>query len=154
MECVKIMYVIKEVTMKLEVMKLNEAAKLPTKNHITDTGIDLYAVEDVLFQPNERKLVGTGIAITFPDGFGGELRGRSGLSAKTGMTVIHGTIDQEYRGEIKVIMHNFGDTYQVRAGDRIAQLVLEKVYPVDIIESHDIQLDTNRGIAGFGSSGK
>lgn len=140
--------------MELKVVKLKESAMLPTKNHPSDTGIDLYAAEDVVFQPNERHLVGTGVALVFPEGFGGEIRGRSGLSAKTGMTVIHGTIDQEYRGEIKVILHNFGETYEVKAGDRIAQLVLEKVYPAQIVEEQQLSVDTKRGVAGFGSSGK
>lgn len=140
--------------MELKVMKVNEKAILPTKNHATDTGIDLYAAEDVTFLPNERRLIRTGIAMAFPAGYGGEIRGRSGLSAKTGMTVIHGTVDQDYRGEIKVIMHNFGDTYEVKAGDRIAQLVIEKVYPVTISEAIEWDENTERGVAGFGSSGK
>lgn len=140
--------------MELKVMKVNEKAILPTKNHATDTGIDLYASEDMTFLPNERRLISTGIAMAFPAGYGGEIRGRSGLSAKTGMTVIHGTVDQDYRGEIKVIMHNFGDTYEVKAGDRIAQLVIEKVYPATITETTDWDENTARGVAGFGSSGK
>lgn len=140
--------------MKLQVMKLDEQATIPTKNHATDTGIDLYAASDMVFEPNERKLVSTGIALVFPEGFGGEIRGRSGLSAKTGMTVIHGTVDQEYRGEIKVMMHNFGERYEIKAGDRIAQLVLEKVYPVAIEEITTMDHETERGTSGFGSSGK
>lgn len=139
--------------MELKVQRLCQEASLPTKNHQSDTGFDLYAAETVCLQSGERKAIRTGIVCEFPEGFGGEIRGRSGLSLKTGLTVIHGTIDTDYRGELKVIVHNFGSEYTIQKGDRFAQLVLERVYPCTLVEG-EITQNTSRGVQGFGSSGQ
>lgn len=140
--------------MELKVKKLVPEAVLPQKNHITDSGFDLYSVEDKTLKTGERTCIRTGIACMFPQGFGGEIRGRSGLTAKTGLMVLQGTIDSDYRGELLVIVHNLGEEYTIHKGDRIAQLIIEKIYPCSVIEYEDFSTETTRGTNGFGSSGK
>lgn len=140
--------------MELKVKKLVPEAVLPQKNHPTDSGFDLYSIEDKTLKAGERTRIRTGIACTFPKGFGGEIRGRSGLTAKTGLMVLQGTIDSDYRGELLVIVHNLGEEYTIHKGDRIAQLIIEKIYPFSVVECEDFSTETTRGTNGFGSSGK
>lgn len=140
--------------MDLKVKRLVPEAVLPQKNHPTDSGFDLYSVEEKTIKTGERICIRTGIACVFPKGFGGEIRGRSGLTAKTGLMVLQGTIDSDYRGELLVIVHNLGEEYTIQKGDRIAQLIIEKIYPCSVSECENLSTETTRGTDGFGSSGK
>ena len=118
-------------------------------------GVDLRATEEVIFLPGERAIINTGIRIEIPDGFEAQVRPRSGIALKNGVTLLNtpGTIDSDYRGEIKVIMINHGsDPFTVSAGDRIAQLVFAPVTRVSWIEDDGLS-GTKRGEGGFGSSG-
>ena len=142
--------------MKIDVMKTFSDAHLPTYARDGDAGADLYSLHAVNILPGEYKLVSTGIAMAIPQGYVGLIHPRSGLSAKHGITVLNapGTIDAGYRGEIKVLLINHGkEIYNIERAERIAQLVIQKVEnvffePVDELDA------TERGIGGFGSSGK
>jgi dUTP pyrophosphatase len=127
-------------------------AKLPERSHPTDAGADLFAYENLEIYPNEQKLVDTGIAIKIPHGFGGFVYNRSS-QGKKGITIPHsvGVIDSGYRDTIKVLLKNIGDDpYKITAGDRIAQLVIQKV---ELVQFKDIWNDSTRGTGGFGSTG-
>lgn len=123
-------------------------------------GLDLPAAlgpgEELTLPPGGRAVVPTGFAIALPDGYEGQVRPRSGLAARHGVTVLNapGTIDADYRGEVKVILINHGaDPYVVRRGDRIAQLVVAAVAAVDLRETEVLD-DTERGEGGHGSTGR
>ncbi|MCG7299157.1 dUTP diphosphatase [Brevibacterium sp. ACRRH] len=144
-------------TLPIQLMRVHESAQVPTYGHPGDAGADLRACIDVTVQPFERVTVPTGIALAIPMGYVGLVHSRSGLSTKHGLTVVNapGTIDAGYRGEIKVALINLDphEPVQISAGDRIAQLVIQKVEQADfeIVDSLD---ETQRGDAGFGSTGK
>lgn len=135
--------------MKLNVKRLTETAKLPQRAHDTDAGFDIYADEDV--ELTESQLVSTGIAIEIPDYCYGRLKGRSGLTSKTPLRVQEGTIDADYRGEIKV-MCDIKAPYKINKGDRIAQLIIQELPFVYVVEVDELS-DTDRGFGGFGSTG-
>lgn len=119
-------------------------------------GIDLCAAESQSLAPGERRLVGTGFALALPPGYEGQVRPRSGLAARLGVTVLNapGTVDADYRGEVKVLLINLGSTtIEIGAGDRIAQLVVAPVARVRPIEA-DALPETARGSGGFGSTGR
>jgi dUTP diphosphatase len=121
-------------------------------------GMDLAASLDaeVTIAPQKRALVGTGLAIALPRGFEAQVRPRSGLAAKHGVTVLNapGTIDEDYRGEIKVILINHGDEpFVVRSGERIAQLVIAPVARVTLDEQSSLD-GSARGDGGFGHTGR
>jgi dUTP pyrophosphatase len=131
---------------------------LPEYKTSLSAGVDLRAVlaSEIKLSPLERKVVGTGIKIALPKGFEAQVRPRSGLSAKHGITVLNspGTIDADYRGEIGVILVNLSsESYTINPGERIAQLVFTKVEQVkwDLKEELDV---TSRGEGGYGSTGK
>jgi dUTP pyrophosphatase len=131
--------------------KLHEDAIIPHYQTIGSAGLDLHSVEATTLMPGERKLVGTGLKINLPKGTEGQVRPRSGLAAKHGITVLNspGTIDEDYQGEIKVILYNTSDsTFSIEKGDRIAQLVIAQVYKLP-----DLTLDNTREDKGFGSTG-
>lgn len=143
--------------------KLAETAILPTRNFDTDAGIDFYADNKLIeeINPGERKLIPTGIAwepvlddiISFDFNVYLKIEDRSGYALKKGLIVIGGIIDQEYRGEIKIILLNVSDSFfSIFKGDRIAQGIVLLTPKVQIVESKDIN-DTARGSGGFGSSG-
>jgi dUTP pyrophosphatase len=139
----------------LKVKRLVEGAKLPTIANPGDLGYDLYATEDVLVDAGSgTTLVSTGIGCNFPTGYGALIRDRSGMAVKTSIFVVAGVIDNGYTGEIKVAFKNLGTPYQIKAGDKIAQMVLVpvsakfEVVPVDELDT------TARGTNGFGSSGR
>lgn len=143
------------INMKLK--KLNKEAIVPTYAHETDAGADLYSNEDVTIWPGERHTVRTGIAIDIPNGYVGLIHSRSGLAANQGLMVLNapGTVDPGYQGEIKVIIYN-SDPYipvDIKKGDRIAQLVLQKFESIyfDIVD--DFTDQSARGQGGFGSTG-
>ena len=144
--------------MKIKVKKLTETAKLPTRAYNLDSGLDLFTIQDVTLQPLERQLVSTGIAIELPTiiypdyTVEATVRPKSGLSAK-GLYVALGTIDNEYTGEIKVLLINLSnELIELKQGQKIAQLVIQKVYLPEVVEVEELAT-RSRGNAGFGSSG-
>ena len=141
--------------MQLKIKKMCEEAKIPQYSHEGDSGMDLYSVEDAVLQPGETKLVKTGLQIAVPKGFEAQVRPKSGLAAKFGVTVLNtpGTIDSGYRGEIKVILVNTGDqVYEIEKGKKIAQMVIAKVEEAKIEVVEDLD-NTTRKDGGFGSTG-
>ncbi|MDX1620399.1 MAG: dUTP diphosphatase [Nitriliruptorales bacterium] len=139
----------------LRVRKLDPAAVLPAYAHDGDAGLDLAAVESKAFAPGERGAVGTGLAVAIPSGWVGLVHPRSGLALKSGLTVVNapGTIDSGYRGELKVLLVNLGDEpVEIVPGDRIAQLVLQRVGWAEVVEVEALD-ETGRGAGGFGSTG-
>lgn len=129
---------------------------LPTRGHPGDAGVDLSSTVDVDISPGERVLVGTGLAVALPFGTVGLIHPRSGLAARSGLSIVNtpGTVDAGYRGEIKVclINHDPRETIRIRRGDRIAQLVVQRVELVDLVEVDDLD-HTSRGTGGYGSTG-
>ena len=141
--------------MKLAVKRLSPSATLPSYAHTGDAGLDLFASVAVSLEPGERKLVGTGISIELPPDTEAQVRPRSGLALKHGITVLNtpGTIDQGYRGEVGVILINHGSArFDVRPGMKIAQMVIASCVHVSVEERADLS-DTARGQGGFGSTG-
>jgi len=119
-------------------------------------GLDVVAAEDLTLQPGKRHAVATGFAIEIPHGHEVQVRPRSGLALKNGITCLNtpGTIDSDYRGEVKVILANLGEEpFEVRRGERIAQLVPAVVTRADFVEVAELS-DTARGAGGFGSTGQ
>lgn len=136
--------------------KLVPKARIPFRANPTDAGADLYSVEDCMIQPLERKVVSTGIRIKIPDGYYGRIAPRSGLAVKQGVDVLAGVVDSGYIGEIKVVLLNTdkSNTFFVKEGDKIAQLIIEDHFNFDFIEVVEDLESTDRGDKGFGSSGK
>ena len=140
---------------RVHVQRLSADAKIPQTAHEGDAAYDLYSAVDYELKPGERYAVPTGIAIEIPDGYEGQVRPRSGLAAKEGVTVLNtpGTIDSGYRGEVKTIMINLGDRpFKITKGMRISQLAIRPVPEVEFIEVDKLS-DTERGEGGFGSTG-
>jgi len=135
---------------------LDDAATVPTYAHPGDAGADLTTTVDVEIPPQARVVVPTGLAIALPAGYAAFVHPRSGLAAKHGVTVVNapGTIDAGYRGEIKVILLNTDPTQpvQLRRGDRIAQLVVQRVETARFLQAEQLP-GSHRGEGGFGSSG-
>ncbi|MBO7611115.1 MAG: dUTP diphosphatase [Elusimicrobia bacterium] len=132
--------------------------QLPAYETASSAGMDLRAFTDadIVLKPFERKLIPTGLYIELPDGYEAQIRPRSGLSIKSGITVLNspGTIDADYRGEIKVILINLSDTdFTIKSGDRICQMVIAKHEKAEFIEVEEIS-ETERGAGGFGHTGK
>lgn len=132
---------------------------LPLPRYMTTgaAGVDLYAAveQDLAIAPGHRVLVPTGIAIALPENFEAQIRPRSGLALKYGLTLLNtpGTIDWDYRGEIKVIVINLGDKeYILHRGERIAQMIFNRVEKAELVEVQELD-DTNRGTGGFGHTG-
>ncbi|MEM5820962.1 MAG: dUTP diphosphatase [Candidatus Aenigmatarchaeota archaeon] len=138
--------------MELKVKKLVKEAKLPERKREGDAGLDLYCIEDVIIKPKEIKLVSTGIAIEIPKGYFGLIKDRSGLATK-GLHVLAGVIDENYRGEVKVVLVNLSDEeIKIEKFSRIAQLIIIPYLKVDVKEVEELS-DSERGEKGFGSSG-
>ena len=153
---------------KVEFKKLYEDSILPKKAHESDAGFDLYAHSSSLFyyntsdefegcylKPGEITLIKCGFGMALPVGYEGQVRPRSGLALKHGISVVNspGTIDADYRGEVKVILINLGqESFCIRGGDRIAQMVVAKTQQLTI-ELCDVLPTTDRGAGGFGSTG-
>lgn len=140
----------------VKIKKLNEKATLPYKAHKTDAGYDLFSVIEATIDPGETKLIKTGISIQLPPNTEAQIRPRSGLALKHSITVLNspGTIDEEYRGEIGVILINHGKaSFVVEEKMKIAQMVVKPVLSVDIEEFKGDLSNTNRGEGGFGSTG-
>lgn len=144
--------------MKLKVKRLSHCYDLPLYATSGSSGLDLYAaVKDfVIIYPLQRFIIPTGIVVEIPEGYEGQIRPRSGLAVKHGITVLNtpGTIDSDYRGEVKVVLINLGkEKFVVKRGDRIAQLVITPVVKVELEEVEDIDFNTERSDGGFGSTG-
>ena len=140
----------------IKITRLSENAVIPAYAYSGDAGVDLRAAAHVTLAPFDRALIPTGLAIAIPDGYAGFVQPRSGLAIKQGVTVLNtpGLIDSQYRGELKVALINLdpSNVFEVNPGDRIAQLVIQKVENVEwcVVDSLD---ETDRGQGGFGSSG-
>ena len=144
--------------MEIRVQRLDAELPLPTAQHDHDAGYDLCAREDVRIPAaGGRVLVPTGLAVAIPSGYAGLVLPRSGLAMKHGVTLLNtpGLIDAQYRGEVKILLVNTdpAEDYDVRRGDRIAQLVIQKVEYVDFELVDDLD-ETTRDTFGFGSSGR
>lgn len=140
--------------MELKVKKLHEAAKLPTFAHTTDAGMDLYAIEPVTILPGERVQLKTGIAMAIPSGFVGLIWDKSGLSHKSGLKTLGGVVDAGYRGEVMVgFINTSALAYTFATGDKIAQMLIQKVEHPEVLEVTDLD-ETDRGVGAFGSTGK
>lgn len=131
---------------------------LPAYQTKQAAGVDLCAFleEDVVLKPMERKLIGTGLYMALPDGFEAMIRPRSGMAFKHGITVINtpGTIDADYRGEIKIALINLSnEVFTIKNGDRVAQMVVNKYEQVDFKISDSLD-ETERGAGGYGHTGK
>lgn len=143
--------------MKVKVINQSNTS-LPEYKTSGSAGMDLKAsVESrVILKPTERALIPTGIYLSIPEGYEGQIRGRSGLAIKNGISLANGigTIDSDYRGEIKVILINLGhDDFEINNGDRIAQLILTRYERIEFELVEDLD-DTKRGAGGFGHTGK
>ena len=142
----------------IEVKRLTHGEGLPLPSYASDgaAGLDVVAAEDLTLAPGARHAVATGFAIAIPPGFEVQVRPRSGLALKHGVTCLNtpGTIDEDYRGEVKVILANLGsEPFEVRRGERIAQLVPAPVLRAAFREVDELD-STERGAGGFGSTGR
>lgn len=142
--------------MRVELLRLDPELPMPRYARPGDAGADLPIRTDCVLQPGERRVVATGIAVALPDGWAGFVHPRSGLAARTGLTIVNapGTIDAGYRGEIKVCLLNTDGQSPIRLsrGDLIAQLVVQRVATVDFVEVRVLS-ETDRGDGGYGSTG-
>ena len=144
--------------MNIKVKKLKPGAIVPTMGSKFAAGADLYSAEDadVVIEPSETKFIGTGLAMEIPEGYVGLVYARSGLACKRGLAPANkvGVVDSDYRGEIKVALHNHGKEAQtVEKGERIAQMVIAPYLSVNYEEA-DALSETERGEGGFGSTGR
>ncbi len=141
---------------ELKVRRLDEGVPLPAYQQEGDAGLDLCSAEDVVIEPGERLVIGTGIAVAIPSGYVGFTTPRSGLAARQGLSMVNapGVIDSGYRGEIKIILVNLDPrvSIEIKRGDRIAQLVVVPVATVRIVEADELP-QTQRGEGGLGSTG-
>ena len=139
---------------KLQVKLLSKNAILPKKGSIYSAGFDIYSSETNTVKSKGKLLVKTGISMSIPNGYYGRIAPRSGLACKKFIDVGAGVVDSDYRGEVRVLLFNFGEEdFEVKEGDRIAQLVIEKIGIMEIVEVDELE-DTVRGEGGFGSTGK
>ena len=142
-------------------VQLDPEAQMPRKAHDTDAGYDLSAISDICYMgerctpigPGEYAKIRTGVHIGIPPGYEAQVRGRSGLAFKNGIIAFNGTIDAGYKGDITVLLFNMSrETFLVKHGMRIAQLVIHKIPETTLVEA-EITDETERGSKGFGSSG-
>lgn len=139
--------------LKFKVKKLHEDAIIPTKAHESDSGWDLYILDDIEIKPKETVIIPTGIAIKLPPFYEAQVRPRSGVTSKTKLRVQLGTIDNDYTGDIGIIVDNIGDEpIALNSGYKLAQLVVQQL-PNTVIEVVDDLEHGVRGDKGFGSSG-
>ncbi|MGC9373311.1 MAG: dUTP diphosphatase [Thermovirgaceae bacterium] len=144
--------------LKIRISRSDESADLPLPGYATEgsSGMDAVAAEDCVIPPGEWRAVGTGIYLEIPEGFECQVRPRSGLALREGVTVLNapGTVDSDYRGEVRIILINHGEKpFRISRGDRIAQLVFASVARADLYIRKALT-ETARGTGGFGSTGK
>lgn len=136
--------------------KLNPDAIIPDYAHIGDAGMDLYSVQDDVIEPLTWKLIPTGLACELPEGTEGQVRSKSGIALKNGVFVLNtpGTVDENYRGEIGVVLYNLNtkEPFVIKKGQKIAQYVINAIEYVDTLEVEELDA-TSRGEGGFGSTG-
>jgi len=140
---------------KIKITKIKENAIIPKYAHEGDAGVDLYSTEDYVLKPGERVLVSTGIKIAVPKGYEAQIRPKSGLALKNGISIVNtpGTVDAPYRGEIGIIIINLGqEEYKIEKGKKIAQMVINKVEEAEFEEVDELD-ETTRNEGGFGSTG-
>lgn len=141
---------------EIKIKMLEEGLPVPRYAHNGDAGLDLPSRSDIVLQPGQRAMVPTGIAVAIPAGFAGFVVPRSGLAARHGIALVNspGLIDSGYRGEVTVVLINTdqAEPFRIRRGDRIAQLVIQRVEGVVLTQVKDLD-DTSRGGGGFGSTG-
>jgi len=144
------------VPLEISIRRLDPDVPLPSYAHPGDAGADLVTTEDVTLKPGERAIVPTGIAIALPEGYAAFVHPRSGLAARHGLSIVNtpGTVDSGYRGEIKValINHDPREAIVLNRGDRIAQLVIQRVEHASFVEVEDLP-GSVRGAGGYGSTG-
>ena len=139
--------------MTVKIKKLFPDAKLPSYAHPRDAGMDLFSNENTIISPQERKIISTGIAMAIPSGYAGLIWDKSGIAHNHGLKTMGGVIDSNYRGEIKVVIHNLSNIpFVIEKGTKIAQMLIQPVEQKEIFEVEDLD-DTSRGEKGFGSSG-
>jgi dUTP pyrophosphatase len=143
---------------EIKLFRLPHGEGLPLPRYASEdaVGLDVAAAEELTLRPGQRHAVATGFAIEIPRGYEVQVRPRSGLAMKHGITCLNtpGTIDSDYRGEVKVILVNLGqEPFEIRRGERIAQLVPAPVLRADFVEASELS-DTERGSGGFGSTGR
>lgn len=140
----------------VRIKRLDKSVQIPSYAYEGDAGLDLRANDDMIIEPHCRVLVPTGLAIALPEGYAGFVQPRSGLALKLGLSIANtpGLIDSHYRGELKIICINLDpkEAIHIERGERIAQLVIQRVPIVDLVEVDELD-ETDRGAAGFGSSG-
>jgi dUTP pyrophosphatase len=138
----------------MRVKRLSEYARLPEKAHRGDLGYDLYSNEGAAIFPSETKIVKTGIAIQFPEGYGGFIKDRSSVATKKGLFTVAGVIDNGYIGEICIALYNGTESLiHVGPGEKIAQLVLIPTVNFEVKEVDEVISADQRGEGGFGSTG-
>lgn len=143
---------------EIKLSRLPNGEGLPLPRYATNhaAGLDISSAEELILEPGQRHAVATGFAIEIPQGYEVQVRPRSGLAIKHGITCLNtpGTIDSDYRGEIKVILINLGEEpFEIRRGERIAQLIPAPVLRADFVEAGELS-ETQRGSGGFGSTGR
>ena len=143
---------------KVLIKKLNPSVQLPSYKTKGASGMDLmaYVKEPIVLEPGKSCLVPTGLSVAFPEGYEIQIRPRSGLAAKKNITVLNtpGTIDSDYRGELKIILFNHGiENFVIKNNDRVAQMVLTPIIKMELEETNELP-ESIRGERGFGSTGK
>jgi dUTP pyrophosphatase len=140
----------------VDILKVDPSLPTPKYAHYGDAGMDIYSSEDCIINSGERKLISSGIKLAIPEGYEVQIRPRSGLALKNGITVLNtpGTIDHQYRGVVGVILINHGEApFEVKKGERIAQMVFNRFESAELKEVSELS-ETARGEGGFGSTGK
>ena len=140
-------------TAVLNFKRLDDQAMLPTRGSAESAGLDLYSIEVLTIEPKQRVLARTGLAVAIPPAHYGRIAPRSGLALRTGLDVLSGVIDSDYRGEIGCLLYNTGDeTINLPAQSKICQLIIEKIITPEPVWASEID-ETDRGSGGFGSTG-
>ncbi|MBI2626148.1 MAG: dUTP diphosphatase [Candidatus Nealsonbacteria bacterium] len=138
--------------MEIRIQKIDPSAKIPTFAYSGDAGMDLFSLEDCQISSLDKKSISTGLKIAVPEGYAGFVCDKSGLALNHGLTTLAGVLDSGYRGELKVVLMNLGkEPYEVKKGQKVAQLVVKKIERPEIVEA--VLDETERGKKGFGSSG-
>ncbi len=138
--------------MEVKIQKVGDV-KLPNYAHPGDAGFDIYSAEDVLLKKGEKKVVKSGVKMVIPDGYVGLIWDKSGLAAKNGIHVFADVIDSGYRGEVGVVLKNFGEEdFNIEKNMKIAQMLIQPIVSANIVESDSLE-ETKRGEGGFGSTG-
>ena len=142
---------------KINICKINEGAKIPEYKSSGASGLDLCSCESCVIAPGKIKLISTGLKLEIPEGYEAQIRSRSGLALNFGVFCLNspGTIDSDYRGEIKIILCNLGEKdFEINAGDRVAQIIFSRVERAELnLISEDELSKTGRSLNGFGSTG-